>query len=514
MHTPTAEQALIIHTAKTTSDNILINALAGSAKTTSLEMVCHAISSIPILFLAFNKRIADEASKRLPGHVEVRTLNALGHRVWGATCGRKLSVDGRKMHGLLKSVIEALPTNRRGEAFSLMADTLDALRAAKRDGYVPPSYRGIISGLVGTFEEWVKGLDEDPTTLQRQLIDETLSASIATAYEGGLDFDDQVYMPVIFGGQWPKFPLVMIDEAQDLSPLNHEMLDRLVYKRIIAVGDPWQSIYGFRGAVANGMRALSDRFGMRELTLSVTFRVPQSGVIRARARVPHYKWPEGECEMCKGRKIVPDMYFIETSSCPTCFGTGSSWPLGEVISLPSWTAADVPDHAAIICRNNAPLFTCALRLLTAGRAIKLVGMDIGPGLVRTLKRLGPLTASNLEQLISEWQSTELKKAKNPDKIYDKAECLSALCAGRKTLAEAVRWTEDLFKQDGPIQLLSGHKAKGCEWDTVFHLDSWRIPSKFTKPGTEAYEQELNVRYVIETRFKERLVLVDLEGLNG
>ena len=67
---PTPEQAAIIEAARTTSDNILVNALAGSAKTTTLEMVCNAITGIPILSLAFNKRIADEMKKRLPGHVE------------------------------------------------------------------------------------------------------------------------------------------------------------------------------------------------------------------------------------------------------------------------------------------------------------------------------------------------------------------------------------------------------------------------------------------------------------
>ena len=69
----------------------------------------------------------------------------------------------------------------------------------------------------------------------------------------------------------------------------------------------------------------------------------------------------------------------------------------------------------------------------------------------------------------------------------------------------------LFKQEGPIQLMSGHKAKGLEYETVFHLDPWRIPSRFAHEGTEEFEQELNVRYVIETRFKQNLYLVTTEG---
>jgi hypothetical protein len=83
-------------------------------------------------------------------------------------------------------------------------------------------------------------------------------------------------MPVIFGGPWPKFPLVIVDEVQDQSPLNHEMMKRLVTQRFMGVGDPWQSIYAFRGAVTNGMKALVEHFHCTELPLSLTFRVPSA----------------------------------------------------------------------------------------------------------------------------------------------------------------------------------------------------------------------------------------------
>ena len=81
--------------------------------------------------------------------------------------------------------------------------------------------------------------------------------SIKLAYDGKIDFDDQIYMPSLFGGTFPKFPLVLVDEAQDLSLLNHAFLQKLVTKRIIAVGDRNQSIYLFqrRGAEQHGSLA-------------------------------------------------------------------------------------------------------------------------------------------------------------------------------------------------------------------------------------------------------------------
>ena len=328
--------------------------------------------------------------------------------------------------------------------------------------------------------EFLSRYDDDPP--QCGIVDDALLRSITAAYEGGIDYDDQIYMPVIFGGPWPRFPLVIIDEAQDLSPLNHEMLSRLVTRRLIAVGDPWQSIYAFRGAVCNGMTALRERFSMIDLPLSVTFRVPKKGVERANARVPH-------------------------------FVAALANPAGQVDTLSTWSAADIPAKAAIICRNNAPLISLAFKLLRGGRAIKLVGMDIGAGLVRVLRKLGPLDmqAAAVHDAIEAWAERELRAARrSTGAIYDRAECLHALCEGRTSLGDAIASAEDLFKREGPIQLLSGHKAKGLEWPIVFHLDPWRIPSKFALAG-EALEQELNVRHVIETRFKERLVLVNLEG---
>src|SRR5690606_15559153 len=95
MLTPTEEQLAIIEAATKTEDNLIISALAGAAKTSTLVMVAEAVKS-PMLCLAFNRRIADEMRQRLPSHCEAMTLNSLGHRVWGRSIGRRLVVNTRK----------------------------------------------------------------------------------------------------------------------------------------------------------------------------------------------------------------------------------------------------------------------------------------------------------------------------------------------------------------------------------------------------------------------------------
>jgi DNA helicase II / ATP-dependent DNA helicase PcrA len=482
---PTAEQQEILELATKTNENIIISALAGCAKTSTLEMIANAIRNQPILYVVFNRRNAEEAKGRLPSHVEVKTLNSLGHRVWSETCGRRLVVRSTKMADLWRAWADSLPKLQKDRAWDERDEVMDLLRQAKRDGYVPPGASKLAKWQWcenGVSDDWWLDKDYDEAGNRMALVDRFLEESIIQAYKGTIDYDDQLYMPVCFSGTWPKFPLVLVDEAQDLSPINHQMLKGLYHKRLIVVGDPWQSIYAFRGSVFNGMDALKARYAMREMTLSVTFRVPKAGVLRQQHRVPRYAWPDW-----------------------------LDWPSGRVETLETWDATSLPNTCAILCRNNAPLFTCALRLLSRGRKIRLVGMDIGPNLLRILKKLGPPTATNLPGLIEAWRGTERSRVKNAERVDDKAECLHALCEGRATLQDAIVWTENLFAQQGDIQLLSIHKAKGLEWNVVYHLDSWRIPSRYAI-SDEELEQEKNLRYVCETRFKEELYLCNLEDL--
>lgn len=473
--TPTPEQAAIVAQARDSTDNILINALAGAAKTSTLVLIAEALTREPILSIAFNKRIAQEMEKRLPSHVKSATVNSVGHNAWAKATGRKLMLEKDKISNLLKEDMEAHRAARRQFPYF---ETIDALRKARILGYIPENAFPGISRVITT-QEFADELEDEPdwTTLNRVLV-----ASIKTAYAGLIDFDDQIYMSTLFGGKFPEFPLVLVDEAQDLSPLNHLMLQRLVVKRLIAVGDPWQSIYAFRGAASDSMGRLREAFTMKEMGLSVSFRCPRRIVERARFRAPNMQWFNAE-------------------------------PEGEVIRLDRWSIADVPDGAAIICRNNAPLFKLAFLFLKQSRGVNLVGTDLGPQLVRALKKLGLPAMPQIEVMnaIDAWAREKMRKAKVSARaaVADRAECLRVFASFGPTLGGAIAHAEHLFKAQGPIQLLSGHKAKGLEWDVVYHLDPWRIPSQYAET-LEDQNQELNVRYVIETRPKQKLLLVDLE----
>lgn len=482
MHTPTDEQRAIIDAAVGTEANLLVNALAGAAKTSTLVMVAQALrSDLPILSVAFNKRIAEEMKERLPSNVKCATLNGVGHTIWGNTIGKRLVLNTKKNFECLNDALASHRVSRSDRADFDFAETLGLIRAAKSAGYLPDGAPNGAQGLV-TKESFYASLEEEPSRLQSALLETALMDSIRRSYAGQIDFDDQIYMSALYGGAYPAFPLVLVDEAQDLSALNHRMLTRLARRRLIAVGDPWQSIYAFRGADTRSMPRLREAFSMAEFTLSVSFRCPVAVVERARQRVTHFRWRPGA-------------------------------PAGEVRELGSWGAEDIPDGAAIICRNNAPLLKLALTLLRAGRGCQLVGADIGPGLIKIMKKFGPEAMKQTEVLnaIDQWEQTKLARSRAPGSVSDRAECLRVFASNGTDLGGAISYAEHLFASKGPIQLLSGHKAKGLEWDCVFFLDSWRIPSKYAETFDEI-EQEKNLEYVITTRAKFGLYFINMNEM--
>lgn len=69
----------------------------------------------------------------------------------------------------------------------------------------------------------------------------------------------------------PSYRLVMVDEAQDLNPVQARLLDLLGSRRF-RVGDPRQAIYGFRGSDPSIMRGWLDRPMWSALHLTANFR--------------------------------------------------------------------------------------------------------------------------------------------------------------------------------------------------------------------------------------------------
>lgn len=471
--TPTEEQLACIAAAKDTEDNLLISALAGAAKTSTLVMIAEALPATSILCLAFNKRIATEMSKRLPNNCSALTLNSLGHRIWADSTGQRLTLNKDKNYEIVKHLIENLPDQDRSRAYREMPEILKAVAFGKTCGYIPSDHYANAKPLTDD-SEFFSHLEEEPSDIAEYIIREATLVSLRRAWKGEIDFDDQILMPTVFPAVFPRYPLVLVDEAQDLSALNHRMLSKLARKRLIAVGDECQSIYGFRGAHEDSMNLLSQEFSMKQLTLSISFRCPQSVVREAQWRAPHMRWPEWAAE-------------------------------GAVASLASWSVTDIPENSAILCRNNAPIFTNAIRLLANGRYPEVIGNDIGKYILRVLRKLGAHDISQADAIIAaeRWRDEKLIKTRNPGKVRDQFECMMVFLNNGENLGQSIAYAEHLFSLSGPIKMMTVHKSKGLEYPNVFILDEDLIDRD--------KQQERNLRYVAQTRAKETLTYIYSDG---
>lgn len=472
---PTPEQVAVVDAARNTSYNLIIDALAGAAKTSTLVLLAQALPDTRILCLAFNKRIATEMQERLPPNCHAMTLNSLGHRVWGEVLSKRLILEKDKSFFLLTEAVKALPKFAQEEAYTDFADILKEIEQGKSAGWIPDGHFKNAKGLLDD-AEFFGGLEERPSSVRINLLRDVTVRSIEKGLAGVIDFSDQIMLPTVFPSMFPHYPLVMVDEAQDLSALNHATLRKLARRRLIAVGDPNQAIYGFRGAHEDSMSLLRSSFKMRPLQLTVSFRCPKAVVTEAQWRAPHMRYPEWAKE-------------------------------GSVRTLTTWSIGDVPDQAAIICRNNAPLFGMAIKLLKNGRYPQLLGNDIGKYLVKVLKKFGKpsLERPLVYAAIEDWKNEKLAKSRNPGKVNDQAICLRIFADQGNTLGDAIAYAEHLFNSQGPIQLMTGHKSKGLEFDTVFFLDEDLINKEDA--------QERNLRYVIQTRAKQELIYVKSADFN-
>ncbi len=101
---------------------------------------------------------------------------------------------------------------------------------------------------------------------------------------GLIDFDDMpiIALKIINDNQWvakalkAKYPVLFVDEYQDLGKALHEIVLRLSFGvdpvRLLAVGDPDQSIYRFIGAHPELLKELALRSDVKSILLPFNYR--------------------------------------------------------------------------------------------------------------------------------------------------------------------------------------------------------------------------------------------------
>jgi superfamily I DNA/RNA helicase len=394
------------------------------------------------------------------------TLNSLGHRAVMSACGR-VQLEANKVRGLVREVV---PADWHKDLPEWVTATIKLVSLAKAHALAPESddfpELALHHGL-----EYNHEIDQYARKVLRA---STLDTRV-------IDFDDQLYLPVMNG--WlprQRFDVIFVDEAQDVSTVQRQLIAMALKPggRVVAVGDRRQAIYGFRGADSESLQNIVRDFNAVTLPLDVTYRCPRAVVALANTIAPEIK-------------PAPDA------------------PEGTVTTVRN---AQPGAGDLVLCRNNAPLLSLAFSMLASGRACTVMGRDIGTTLINFLQRFRKRTVGQLVEAVANWRDVEMAKAvkaengTKADAVDDRAACVFAVAEGLPEAApvgELVQRVKDIFAAGGGATLSSVHRAKGLEARDVYILEPKLMPSRFARQPWQKVQED-NLMYVAYTRAQSNL----------
>ena len=241
----TNEQAAIFDCIRDNNNHIIVNAGAGTGKTSTIVEAAKMIGGETAAFLAFNKSIATELAKKLPDGVEAKTFHAFGFAAIRAA-GVRTKVNNYKVSNIIGDLL--------GKDF--YAAPLKKLVSLVKGGLIEGTDIKSINKLIDEFNISFNSQREEDLAIQS--IPAILNISKKETQT--IDFDDMIWLPLVNNYPFPKYDVLFVDEAQDFNESQREMISKCVNGgRCIIVGDKNQAIYGFRGADSNSINLFRQR---------------------------------------------------------------------------------------------------------------------------------------------------------------------------------------------------------------------------------------------------------------
>ncbi len=260
-----------------------------------------------ILALTFTDKAAAEMQARVDllvpygqADCQVLTFHAFGDRLLREH-GHELGlppeprVIGRgDQVTLLRDNLFALGLDRYlplGDPTRFLGALVDAFAKAKDAGVGPDDLAAWALELDAGVRAVADDAPDEARAAITALLDEAAAAAeLATAYttyqellrtRGLIDFGDQVSLaarllaerPAVAAAVADRFRYVLVDEAQDMDPVQLDLLRAVGgHRQITLVGDDDQAIYAFRGAAVEHLLALSDDPAMTRVVLRTSHR--------------------------------------------------------------------------------------------------------------------------------------------------------------------------------------------------------------------------------------------------
>lgn len=515
---PSEEQAAVFAAVQNTSDNIAIAALAGTGKTTTLVEIAKRLPvTASKLFCAFNKDIVGELERRMMGTgVQTKTFHALGlqnlKRHLGTT---QLSPEKDKYREIVKAWVER---NNLAVSEAIVACAANT-PPENRDELIKDLWKEVPNmaveltnflryGLVG----WDDPVGLMQTVLEYRLDDDVLNDAgivglvinavpelMSTAEEqtkaAKIDFTDMIYWPVRWNIAMQQFQYVMADECQDISPMQRQMIRKLIAPngRIFLVGDANQAIYHFTGADCDSFDLSVKQFNATVYPLTVTRRCAQVVVQHAANLVPQFT---GLDSKPRGRVVWIDESYMLKVAQP-----------GDII----------------VCRLKAPLVSAVLDFIGKGIPATILGNEMGKALMNLVDKLAKRRGFSIQNILEilntyMWEQVERWMKKGDEGM---AESVRDQCGALRVIIEAAQekgmaYSTDAIKVEigalfsdkdsgSRVTLSTIHKVKGLEAKRVFILRPDKLPLNYPGASPSSVQQERNLDYVARTRAIDTLV---------
>lgn len=523
--------------------NMLVNALAGSGKSTTACMLSEH-SKTSDLYIAFNASVVEEFKKKIKNpKTKVMTMHSLAYSIMlynveqeskdsgekpkgfgSQRSKRTVSLDNFKPHKILDEEI----TKRYGRYIEF------AKRVFLKDNYVnlynlcrltltDMSSNKDVSRLIDDHvlflyygDEGYSAPDISEITSTLKILDTKSRQQFET--QGVIDFTDMLW--ITFNKlkydnwevpYWALYTNIYCDEVQDFSniQLNFLKFIKRTKGRYVFIGDFHQAIYNFAGANAQAFNQISKMFAPVEtFDLPICYRCAKSHLSRVNRE---YGIPILPCDDAP-------LGFVKTIDKNKISEYAKAGDM--VISRKNkWIAEVVLDLA----RNGTPIFIEDKEMVVA---IKRQILSSKCTSVGTLKKFLQKVISNYNKKLFEIVSKNAREGGHEEehleavtetnsKIDNTSFLLEILegylehHASSDSISKFSNFIDKLLNttpSPNCVRLCSIHKAKGLEATNVFVLNEAKINYDF-RNSKEQNIQEKNLSYIATTRAKEGLYLV-------
>ena len=454
--------------------SLKIEAFAGAGKTSTLSAIAVELEkcSKKGLYLAFNKTIATEAAETFSKNVQCSTAHAFAFKRTSSDLKQKLNFSKLKPEDYINvlSIVDLDLNDNISVAVLLRLTKLTVNRFTQSgndeitDKQIPYSELKLFN------KSDIKTLKVTVVRLAKKLWQLIIDADSIVP----LGHDDYLKLWSLSKPQIRK-DFILFDEAQDASGVMLAVMQCQKKAQIIYVGDRYQQIYSWRGAV-NAMQTVDTPYNCQ---ISQSFRFGQA--IADIANIILNKGLGADVAIKGFEKVSSYVHHNSFNQNVDC----------------------------ILFRTNSALIDMLLNLMADGKKVAVAGgcqqaayMLCG---IRDLKEKGKSSHPDLiifknyyelRSFIKEEPSSELSPYVALAENHDLTRLINKLYEAHK-----------VREKDADITLSTAHKSKGREWNNVQLADDFR-----TLGHKLHSDEEINLLYVAVTRAINNLDVSDCEAV--